>query len=222
MNSLENVVCDRLEWIDQCEAAKRLGVSTRWLQELEDHAPPRLPGGKGEVAAYLWPTLAVWYEEVKDLKNRGKDHQATGRILDSWERFRGDLATDRGCYRAQEFFSEMLKGAKVQGKLTVERAEHAALLARTGICLWIQGVPVVAGPKGVLVRFFKVRTLADLSEWWADYQKRWHLERPKGVNPSMNAMTFAHLMGLHYKTAEWIHAQEKNDSSKRSGTDRGR
>lgn len=83
---VNNAVCESINekgglqftLIHQQEAARRLGITPRYLSMLDQYAPPRLPQQRGKETLYHWPQLAIWWAELDRLKETCKRNPRMG------------------------------------------------------------------------------------------------------------------------------------------------
>lgn len=106
MLDLRNLTVVEEKWLypctlDQKDAAERLGISDRYLRELEEYYPPRTVNGSGHESEYEWPALMFWFLEYQIARasndewafDQWWDRVRLQRRLDKMERLANDLIT---------------------------------------------------------------------------------------------------------------------------------
>ena len=78
MLDLRNLTIVNEEWfkcctLDQKKTAERLGISDRYLRELDEHCPPRTVKGSGQESEYEWPAVMLWFFEFQIARSRNDD-----------------------------------------------------------------------------------------------------------------------------------------------------
>jgi hypothetical protein len=116
-------------------------------------------------------------------------------------RFRDWLTRDRAQFQAQECFQALVKKASCFNQLNHENASKSFLLVQAGAGMWANGVEST-GEEAMdkVLGWFKLRELAELDAWWADFKIRHGIQEDPGH--LVNQPTLALLMGLDPRVLE--------------------
>jgi hypothetical protein len=118
MFDLRNLTLIEEKWLrpitlDQKGAAARLGITDRYLRELDEFWPPRTVKGSGHESRYEWPALMFWFFEYQ-IARASKDEWA----FQNWQ----DKA-----YLLQRFRKAEERRNNLVGELRKARTSNAIL-----------------------------------------------------------------------------------------------